>query len=191
MHSPFAQYTFNILEVDEVALPMSSSASINQHLNTKNIDHQNAEPHCKDYFQPSIVAGESESKHSNVAKEHIVYVERRADIGMLDTSMERPRILIDCTMVAPNAAYIKDYANSGQAAELTVKRKVEYYSKHFKLPITFLVIFSLWLYLRKMRMQTYFFVNMSITNPTKEGFMTTIEIKFSDTCFLQIWNFSC
>jgi hypothetical protein len=89
------------------------------------------EPHCMDYFQPSIVAGESESKQSHVVKEYTTYVKRRADIGVLDITMERPSILIDCTRVAPNAAYIKDYPNSGQAAELTTKRKVEYYSRHF------------------------------------------------------------
>jgi hypothetical protein len=64
---------------------------------------------------------------------------------MLDITMERPSILIDCTMVAPNAAYIKDYANSGQAAELTTKRKVEYDSKHFDIADTTrasLVIFA-------------------------------------------------
>jgi hypothetical protein len=76
------------------------------------------EPHCKDYFQPSIVIGESESKQSHVVKEDTTYLERRAHTGMLDITMERPSILIDCTMVAPNAACIKDYANSGQAAEL-------------------------------------------------------------------------
>ena len=91
-------------------------------------------------------AGESESKQSHVVKEDTTYVERRADIGMFDISMERPSILIDCTMVAPNAAYIKDYANSGQAAELTTKRKGEYCSKHFDIADTTrvsLVIFAL------------------------------------------------
>jgi hypothetical protein len=78
-------------------------------------------------------------------KEDTTYVERRADIGMLDISMERSSILIDCTMVAPNAVYIKDYANSGQAVELATKRKVEYYSKHFDIANTTrasLVIFA-------------------------------------------------
>ena len=50
---------------------------------------------------------------------------------MLDTSFEHPSILIDCTMVATTAAYIKDYANPDQAAEQFTRKKIDYYSKYF------------------------------------------------------------
>ena len=103
------------------------------------------EPHCKDYFYPSMLEGAHEEKQSTVASVESIYVERRADIGMLDVTMERQSILIDCTMVATNAAYIIDYANPGQAGEQATRRKVEYYNKHFDIADTSrasLVIFA-------------------------------------------------
>jgi hypothetical protein len=78
-----------------------------------------------------MLEGAQEEKQGTIASADSVYVERRADIGMLDISMERPSILIDCTMVATNAGYIVDYANPGQAGEQATRRKIEYYRKHF------------------------------------------------------------
>jgi hypothetical protein len=85
---------------------------------------------------PSMLEGAREEKQSSVASVDSIYVERRADIGMLDVSMERQSILIDCTMGATNAAYIIDYANPGQAGEQATRRKIEYYDKHFDIANT-------------------------------------------------------